>query len=247
MRTVAVIPARLASSRLNEKVLLELDGVPVVVRVYNRAKALKNIDDVIIATDSQKIFDVCQKYGAKVVMTSVNHTSGSDRVFEAIKDIDCDFVLNIQGDEPFFSIEGVSKLVDDVTKNSYEVGTLGTKFTAIEEFNNPNNVKIVTDNNGFASYFSRASIPYCRDGEIDLTSTIHHIGVYIYKKESLEFFVNCGQSNLEKIEKLEQLRYLEAGKKIFVEIGNYSSLGIDTQEDYEKAKEIVNKMDEDKR
>ena len=244
MKTVAVIPARLGSSRLNEKVLLDLGGVPIVVRVYNRAKTLPNIDEVIVATDSHKVFEECKKHHVNVVMTSVDHTSGSDRVYEAIKDIDCDYVLNIQGDEPFFTIEGIEKLIANTTSNGYEVGTLGTHFTSEKEFLDPNNVKVVIDENSVASYFSRAPIPYNRDGKIDLKATIHHIGVYIYKKESLEFFVQCGPGKVEEIEKLEQLRYLEAGKKIYLEIGDYTSLGIDTKEDYEQAKKIVNKMNE---
>jgi len=241
-KVIAIIPARLASSRLNEKVLLELDGEPIVVRVYNRAKSLECIDDVIVATDSSKIIDICKKHNVKAVLTSSKHTSGSDRVFEVIEHIDCDFILNIQGDEPFFSIEGVEKLVKNVVNHNYEMGTLGASFTSQKEFLDPNNVKVVINDLGFANYFSRSPIPYSRDGKIDLKNTIHHIGVYIYKKDSLEFFVKNGSSSIENIEKLEQLRFLQAGRKIYLEKGNYSSFGIDTIDDYIKAKKIVNKV-----
>lgn len=233
MKIIAIIPARYASSRLKGKMLLDLKGLPLVIRVYNAVKNTKLFDDVIIATDDERILTAANQNKAKAVLTSVNHKSGSDRVFEACKNIDCDIVVNVQGDEPFIKTEPLKKLIDAFADSNTEVASLMNIITE-DEAENPNNVKLVIDENNNALYFSRAKIPYCRDNDQKI-SYYKHVGVYAYKKQTLEKYVNLPQSKLEPIEKLEQLRLLENGIKIKMVLDEYKAIGIDTQKDYEAA------------
>ncbi|MBI4654611.1 MAG: 3-deoxy-manno-octulosonate cytidylyltransferase [Nitrospirae bacterium] len=265
-RAVAIIPARFSSTRFPGKPLAILKGKPLIQHVYENAVCAKLIDAVIVATDDNRIFDAVTGFGGKAVMTSPEHFSGTDRIAEAARGIDCDIIVNIQGDEPFIKPE----MVDDAVKLLYDdsrasISTLVKKITDIGEIFSKNIVKVVFDNEGFAMYFSRAPIPFYRDewkSLKDLVSSdksqvsskrknacnLHlascnffkHIGIYGYRKGALLKFTSLPQDRLELIEQLEQLRALASGIKIKVKETSYNTLGIDTIEDLRKAEEWLN-------
>lgn len=267
LRAVAIIPARFASARLPGKPLASLKGKVLIQRVYEQASSAKLIDAVFVATDDKRIFDVVISSGGKAVMTSSGHASGTDRIAEAAKNIDCEIIVNVQGDEPFIRPE----MVDDTVKLLIDdpraaISTLAKKTTNIEEILSPNVVKVVMDNEGFAMYFSRSPIPYYRDEwqgqntehrtqntdfnlvfKVQTSDPRHqtfycfkHIGIYGFRKEALLDFSLMGQGRLEMIEKLEQLRALASGMKIKVKETPYDTFGIDTVEDLRKAEEWLN-------
>ncbi|MBI4697380.1 MAG: 3-deoxy-manno-octulosonate cytidylyltransferase [Nitrospirae bacterium] len=231
-KAVAVIPARFDSTRLPGKPLALLKGKPLIQLVYEKVSAANLIDSTLVATDDRRIFDAVARFGGKAVMTSPAHESGTDRIAEAAKGIDCDIIVNVQGDEPFIK----PQMVDDVVKlliedKSTSIGTLSKKTSDLQEILSPNVVKVVTDNEGFALYFSRAPIPYYRDEwksqsteqrtqntETDISSKLRtpnselrtvycykHIGIYGFRKVVLLRFASMKQGRLEMIEKLEQL------------------------------------------
>ena len=223
-----MIPARLDSTRFPAKVLADLWGKPIIQHVYERARKAKRLDEVLIATDDEKIFDTAKKFGAEVVMTSKKHLTGTDRVSEAVKKNNAEIVINIQADVPLISplmIDRVAEvLLDDST---LVMATLMKKIEKKEEFYNPNVVKVVIDKQGFALYFSRSPIPYLKDNFV----SYKHIGVYGYRKDFLLTFVQLPRSPLEKIENLEQLRVLENGYKIKMIETDYELIEVDTKED----------------
>ena len=228
-----IIPARLSSSRLPKKVLADINGIPMIIRCGLIAK---KVDDVLIATDSQEVIEVCNKYGFEAIMTNKNHQSGSDRIKEAADIIglrDEDIVINMQGDEPFLEPEILEKVKNELNNLNRDFKMVSCYKEISElEAEDPNLVKVVIDNNSDALYFSRSKIPYNRD---NLSHTYKgHIGIYGFDKKSLDLFVNL-KGNLEHIEKLEQLRVLENGKKIKMIKVNTKSFGIDTKEDLQKA------------
>ena len=228
-----IIPARLSSSRLPKKVLADINGIPMIIRCGLIAK---KVDDVLIATDSQEVIEVCNKYGFEAIMTDKNHQSGSDRIKEAADIIglrDEDIVINMQGDEPFLEPEILEKVKNELNNLNRDFKMVSCYKEISElEAEDPNLVKVVIDNNSDALYFSRSKIPYNRD---NLSHTYKgHIGIYGFDKKSLDLFVNL-KGNLEHIEKLEQLRVLENGKKIKMIKVNTKSFGIDTKEDLQKA------------
>ncbi len=231
-----IIPARLSSSRLPNKVLADINGLPMIIRCANIAK---EVDDVLIATDSQEVIDICKKYGFEAVMTDKNHQSGSDRIKEAADIIGLkksDIIINMQGDEPFLEPE-ILESVKNELKNLNEEFNMVSCYKQISELEaeDPNLVKVVIDNNSNALYFSRSKIPYNRD---NLPHTYKgHIGIYGFDKKSLDTFVSL-KGNLEHIEKLEQLRVIENGYKIKMIKVKTKSFGIDTKEDLEKARKI---------
>jgi len=228
MKVIGVIPARLDSTRFPAKVLADLWGKPIIQHVYERARKAKRLDEVLIATDDEKIFDTAKKFGAEVVMTSKKHLTGTDRVSEAVKKNNAEIVINIQADVPLISplmIDRVAEvLLDDST---LVMATLMKKIEKKEEFYNPNVVKVVIDKQGFALYFSRSPIPYLKDNFV----SYKHIGVYGYRKDFLLTFVQLPRSPLEKIENLEQLRVLENGYKIKMIETDYELIEVDTKED----------------
>lgn len=240
MKFIAIIPARYASSRFPGKPLAKLGGKYVVQRVYEQAVA--TLDEAYVATDDERIFNAVEAFGGRAVMTSPDHKSGTDRIEEAAEKLglDCDVIVNIQGDEPFIhrsQIETVCRCFDD---QQTQIATLGKPFgNSMEAVANPNSPKIVTTLQGFALYFSRSIIPYVRGKEqaewADSFPYLKHIGLYAYRRETLREITRLPQSPLEKAESLEQLRWLQNGYRIKVGLTDLETVGIDTPADLERA------------
>jgi 3-deoxy-manno-octulosonate cytidylyltransferase (CMP-KDO synthetase) len=238
MRAIAVIPARLASTRLPRKMLREFDGKPLVGVVYEAVRSSPLLDDVVIATDSEEIMDVCRMRGWNAQMTSAAHRSGTDRVHEISGRVSADIYINVQGDEPLTRTDHIAALLKVMESPDAQVGTLMTPAMEID-ISNPNAVKVVTDLTGRALYFSRATIPFDRDG--NHPRYFKHLGFYAYRKAALDRFVTLPESSLEKSERLEQLRFLENGVSIYVGETPYDSIGVDTEEDFLRVTEILGK------
>jgi 3-deoxy-manno-octulosonate cytidylyltransferase (CMP-KDO synthetase) len=238
MKTVAVIPARLASTRLSRKMLREIAGKPLVGWVYEAVRRSPLLSDVIIATDAQEIFDVCQSNGWRVQMTSSKHRSGTERIQEVSNSVTADVYVNVQGDEPLVRLEQIATLLGVMKNSSAQAGTVKTPCPP-EEVHNPNAVKVVTTADGRALYFSRSTIPFDRDGSQPYY--FKHLGLYAYRKAALDFFVTQPESFLEKSERLEQLRFLENGIPIYVGETIYDSIGVDTEEDLQRVEAMLNK------
>ncbi len=238
MKSVAVIPARLASTRLPRKMLREIAGKPLVGWVYEAVRSSPLLSDVIIATDSEEILETCRKHGWKAQMTSAMHRSGTERVHEVSNSVAADVYVNVQGDEPQVRREHIATLLDVMKSPAVEVGTVKTPCPR-EEIHNSNAVKVVTAPDGRALYFSRATIPFDRDGAGP--RYFKHLGLYAYRKSALDLFVAQPESLLEKSERLEQLRFLENGISIYVSETPYDSVGVDTEEDLQRVAEILQK------
>ena len=236
MKAIAVIPARLASTRLSRKMLREIAGKPLVGWAYEAIRSSSLLSDVIIATDSREIFEACRSHGWKAQMTSATHRSGTERVHEVSNSIAADVYINVQGDEPLVRAEQIATLLEVMKDPAVQVGTVKTPCRS-EDVNNPNAVKVVTIPGGRALYFSRATIPFDRDGTGP--RYFKHLGLYAYRKPALDFFVSQPESALEKIERLEQLRFLENGIPIYVGETSYDSVGVDTEEDLRRVTEIL--------
>lgn len=240
MKIIAVIPARYQASRFPGKLMQKLGEKSVITTTYQNVKNTGLFDEVFVATDSEIIFDEISKNEGKVVMTG-NHETGSDRIAEAVAHIDCDLVVNVQGDEPFLKKEPLQQLIsafnNDFNKE-IALASLKIKIEDIEEINNPNTVKVITDKNDFALYFSRSVIPFHRETSVK-TDYFRHIGVYAFRKEALIQFSTLPIKPLEIAEKIECLRYLEYGMKIKMIETNFIGVGIDTPEDLEKAINIL--------
>lgn len=236
MRVVAVIPARLASTRLPRKMLREIAGVPLLARVYEGVRRCSALDEVVVATDSDEILRFCEQNGFHVRMTSLTHRSGTERVHEVSSAMPADVYLNVQGDEPLTRPEHIEGLIALMRDPKIQVGTLKTPAASVD-VNNPSAVKVVTDNAGRALYFSRATIPHDRDG-------VHpqyykHLGFYGYRKAALDNFVRWPESSLERSERLEQLRFLENEVPIYVAETPFDTVGVDTEEDVQRVEEIL--------
>jgi len=229
MKIIAVIPARLASTRLPRKMLREIHGKPLAVWVYEAVRKSPLLDDVIIATDSEEILDACKKHSCNVRMTSDKHRSGTERMHEISQYVDADVYINVQGDEPMIRASHIEVLVELMKNPDVPVGTLKTP-AATEDIASPNAVKVVTDFHGKALYFSRATIPHDRDGS--QPKYFKHLGIYAYRKRWLDKFVALPESMLERTERLEQLRLLENGIPIYVAETAFDSIGVDTEEDF---------------
>ncbi|MDP2939256.1 MAG: 3-deoxy-manno-octulosonate cytidylyltransferase [Candidatus Omnitrophota bacterium] len=247
MNVIGVIPARYASTRFEGKVLANLLGKPMIQYVWERAKQSKLLDDLIIACDDERVEKVAKEFGAKVVSTAKEHSSGSDRLTEIVHGVDVKIIVNIQADEPlihFTMIDDVSRaLLED---NSLVMSTLVKKIYNKDEYLDSNVVKVVVDKNGFALYFSRAPIPYLREQKNkEFNFAYKHIGLYAYTKDFLFTFKNLPVSKLENLEKLEQLRVLEAGYKIKVLETKYDTVGVDTPEDLGKVEQLLRKSKRD--
>jgi 3-deoxy-manno-octulosonate cytidylyltransferase (CMP-KDO synthetase) len=242
---VAIIPARFDSTRFPGKPLAALNGKILIQHVYEHASDAKLVDSVLVATDDKRIFDAVTAFGGRVVMTSGAHESGTDRIAEAAADIECEIVVNVQGDEPFIRPEMIDDVIDllyNDTKAS--ISTLSKEITDHDEVISPNVVKVVVDDDGFALYFSRSPVPYYRDEwkglkdvvyKADDTVIYKHIGIYGYRKNDLLRFSTMPRGRLERIEQLEQLRALAAGMRIKVKETEFDTFGIDTAEDLRKA------------
>jgi 3-deoxy-manno-octulosonate cytidylyltransferase (CMP-KDO synthetase) len=231
MKAIAIIPARLASTRLPRKMLREIAGKPLVGVVYEAVRSSPLLADVIIATDSDEILQICRARGWKVQMTSSTHRSGTERVHEISQRVAAEVYINVQGDEPMVRPEQMATLLEVMKNPAAEVGTVMTPAPR-EDIANPNAVKIVTDLAGRALYFSRASIPFDRDGT--KPRYFKHLGLYAYRKPALDRFVTLPESSLEKSERLEQLRFLENGISIYAAETPYDSVGVDTEQDLER-------------
>ena len=240
MKIIAVIPARYNSTRFPAKLMEILGDKTIITTTYRNVLATGLFDDVFVATDSEIIYNEIEKNGGKAVMTG-EHETGSDRIAEAVQNIDCDIVINVQGDEPFLKLEPLQQLIDVFkTDNHKEISLASLKIELKEksEIENPNNVKVITDNNGFALYFSRSAIPYHRETSFNV-QYYKHIGVYAFRKEALLQFSKLEMKPLEISEKIECIRYLEYGMKIKLIETHFVGVGIDTPEDLEKAKLII--------
>lgn len=237
VKTLGVIPARLASTRLPRKVLRTLAGKPMLAWVYQAAKACTLLDEVIIATDSEEVIALAAQYGLPAMMTPADCASGTDRVHAVAQTIAAKIYVNIQGDEPLLRPAHFDALLKPFERPEVEVTTLSTPCTP-DQITNPNAVKVVTASNGKALYFSRATIPYDRDnvGGVDYRK---HLGIYAYRRDVLQRFPSLPPSRLEAIEKLEQLRFLENGIDVYVSQTTHDTIGVDTEEDMKLAEALL--------
>mgnify|MGYP000577486894 CR=1 FL=1 len=233
-----MIPARYAASRFPGKLMQDLKGKPVILRTYEAAVNTALFDDVYVVTDSTIIYDVITNAGGKAIMSIKEHECGSDRIAEAVADLEVDIIVNVQGDEPFTDKESLAAVLE-VFKNDpakkIDLASLMTKITDWEEINNPNTVKVIVDTKSFALYFSRSPIPYPRAEEVD-APYFKHKGIYAFRKSALLDFPRLPMQPLEAKEKIEAIRYLEYGKKLKMVETSVSGIEIDTPEDLERAK-----------
>jgi 3-deoxy-manno-octulosonate cytidylyltransferase (CMP-KDO synthetase) len=248
LRFIVIIPARYASTRFPAKPLALLGGKPVIQRVYEQVSGV--VSDVVVATDDERIYSAVEGFGGRVVMTSSNHKSGTDRCWEAYQKQgeEYDVVINVQGDEPFIAHSQLRAIMDCFNEETTDIATLVKPFTeedGIEALENPNSPKVVLDKQSRAIYFSRSVIPYLRGVEREQWLKKHtyykHIGMYAFRADVLRQVTSLEQSPLELAESLEQLRWLENGYKIGVGISDVETVGIDTPEDLQKAEEFLKK------
>jgi 3-deoxy-manno-octulosonate cytidylyltransferase (CMP-KDO synthetase) len=250
MSVIVVIPARYSSTRFPGKPLAPLKGIPVIEHVYRNSSNSRLADEVIVATDSETIFQKVISFGGKAVMTSPDHVSGTDRIAEVAGGLHYDIIVNVQGDEPLIRAEMIDAVVSVLDDRGASVGTLAKKIENRSEIFDPNIVKVVCDERGFALYFSRAPIPYHRDlfgagGTLNPSSSselfmFKHVGIYSYRRDVLLSLKECRPSRLEKIEKLEQLRALENDFRIKVGETLFETVGVDTPEDLERIEKCLN-------
>jgi len=241
LNVIGIIPARWASTRLPGKVLADISGKPMIQHVWEHAKQSRLLDEVFIACDDEKVFDAAQDFGAKTIMTSPEHASGTDRIAAACKHSPAKIVLNIQGDEPLMQPEVIDSVIQALLDDSTAVvATPVKKITNEEDVANPNVVKVVMDKDGYALYFSRSTIPYNRDKKsFNDVAYYKHFGLYAYRKEFLMKFKELPASALEQTERLEQLRVLQAGYRIKIVQTEFDSIGVDTPEDLEHVVRIL--------
>jgi 3-deoxy-manno-octulosonate cytidylyltransferase (CMP-KDO synthetase) len=245
---VGIIPARFASTRLMGKPLAKIGGRPMIQHTYESAKKSRILNDVIIAVDDQKLYDVIASFGGKVMMTSKECKTGSDRIASVAKEIsDAEIIVNIQGDEPFMPGKMIDEAIEPLLfDRKVQISTLAKKITTVEELRSPNVVKVVFDYNNYALYFSRSPIPYVRDAKTNLERVrtgelFKHIGLYVYRRDALLKFASYKPTDLEQIEKLEQLRMLENGMKVKIVETENESFSVDTPEDLEFARRYYEK------
>jgi len=254
LKIVGMIPARYAATRLDGKVLLDIAGKPMVQHVYEQASKAELLDEVLVATDDERVRNVVQGFGGRVEMTSPKHPSGADRLAEVARRYECDLIVNIQGDEPMIDPAAIDAAVQPFLDDpELRICTIATPITTIEEHNDPAAVKVVIDRDGWALYFSRAPIPYFRldpgaqqpdeprqHPKSGLTP-LKHIGLYVYRREALLWFAGLEPTPLEQTEGLEQLRARENGCPIRVVKVDYSPIGVDTPEDLAKARKLMSR------
>ena len=243
MKLIAMIPARYGATRFPATLMQDLCGKPVIVHTYQRVADTNLFDQVYVVTDDDRIENAIREVGGKVIRSQKEHNSGSDRLAEASKDLEVDIIVNVQGDEPFTDKENLQKVIDifanDPQKN-IAVASLMERITHPDDIANPNNVKVVVNKFNEALYFSRSVIPFPRDTNTKVPY-YKHIGIYAYRKDALQQFTQLPPSLLEETEKLEQLRYLENGFKIRLAVTDIPTIGIDTPEDLEKARQRLSK------
>jgi 3-deoxy-D-manno-octulosonate cytidylyltransferase len=243
MKLIAMIPARYGATRFPAKLMQDLCGNPVIVHTYQRVADTNLFDQVYVVTDDERIENAIHEVGGKVIRSQKEHNSGSDRLAEASKDLEVDIIVNVQGDEPFTDKENLQKVIDIFANDSQQniaVASLMERITHPDDIANPNNVKVVVNKFNEALYFSRSVIPFPRDTNTKVPY-YKHIGIYAYRKDALQQFTQLPPSLLEETEKLEQLRYLENGFKIRLAVTDIPTIGIDTPEDLEKARQRLSK------
>ena len=241
MKIVAMIPARYDSERLPGKLMMDLGGIPVILRTYQNVISSGLFDEVFVITDSEIIYKLINNNGGNALMSSVKHDNGSDRIAEFASKINSDLILNVQGDEPFIDKSSLEKLISvfiDDDKKNIDLASIMQPITNDIDILSPNNVKVVVDKNNFAIYFSRSVIPFNRSKDKNITH-FKHIGVYAFRKQSLLYYYKSKSTTLEKLEKLEQLRFIENGKKIKMVQTDYKGYGIDVMEDLINARKIL--------
>jgi 3-deoxy-manno-octulosonate cytidylyltransferase (CMP-KDO synthetase) len=235
-------PARLDSTRLPGKLMMNLNGTPIILHTLSNTIKTNLFDEVYVVTDSKEIYEFLLNHHKNVLFSKKNHDSGSDRIAEFAKDMEVDIIVNVQGDEPLIDKNSLNKLIETFKlddKNKIDLVSLMKVISNNKELENPNNVKVVTDVNDFALYFSRSPIPFNRESDLKV-KYFKHIGVYGFRKRSLVDFYKSKPTKLELIEKLEQLRYLENGIKIKMVITDFDGISIDTMEDLIKARKLIN-------
>ena len=238
MKIISMIPARYQASRFPAKLMQDLEGKPVILRTYEATRDTGLFDEVYVVTDSPIIYDLIKDHGGNVVMSQGQHESGSDRIAEAVMDMEVDVVVNVQGDEPFVDEESLRKVIKvfyDDEEMEIDLASLMTPISDWEEINNPNTVKVIVDNRNFALYFSRSPIPYPRDTELGVLY-YKHKGIYAFRKSALLDFQQLPMLPLEAKEKIEAIRFLEYGKKIKMVETTVTGIEIDTPEDLERAR-----------
>ena len=243
MKTLTIIPSRLSATRLPGKPLLKINNLSIISHVFKRAQEA-NIGDVFVATEDQEIADDVKKNGGNAILTSRNHKTGSDRIYEAFQKINIknvDFVMNLQGDEPIINIMDIVRLNEQMSKKSYKLGTLAAQIKDFKSLENENIVKVVTKKDLIEDEFSEAE-SFLRNAT-NVNNIYHHIGIYCYSTETLERFVKLSQSKNEIKNKLEQLRALDNNIKINVALAKSSPIGVDTMEDYIALKKIMEYKD----
>ncbi|MBK8945247.1 MAG: 3-deoxy-manno-octulosonate cytidylyltransferase [Ignavibacteriae bacterium] len=248
---VGIIPARFASTRLQGKPLKLIGGKPMLQHTYESAKKSKLLSDVVIAVDDERVYNIAKKFGAQVEMTPKDMETGSDRIaFVAKKLFTAEIIVNIQGDEPFIPGKMIDEAIEPLLfDKTVSVSTLAKRITTVDELNSPNVVKVVFDYNNYALYFSRSPIPYVREEISDkqklrVADIYKHIGLYVYRKDKLLEFTTLKQTDLEKFEKLEQLRMLENQMRIKVVVTDHESISVDTEDDLELAKLYYQRIQE---
>lgn len=240
MTSVVIIPARHDSTRFPGKLLYPLKGIPIIQRVYHNAQQASLPGEVIVATDNETIFETVLAFGGKAVMTERSHPSGTDRVAEIARSIDYDIIVNVQGDEPLIRSEMIDAVITLLDDRKASIGTLIKKIDDEREISDPNVVKVVSDCEGFALYFSRAQIPFhAPHSSFHAPPYYKHIGIYSYRREALLSLAGMKQTTLERIEKLEQLRALENGLKIKIGETPFETRGVDTPEDIERVEKCL--------
>jgi len=240
MKIIAMIPARYSASRFPGKLMQDLAGKSVILRTYEATVETNLFSAVYVVTDSDIISNEIKKHGGNVIMSQKEHESGSDRIAEAVQAVDCDIVVNVQGDEPFtekVSLQKVLSVFKDDQKQEIDLASLMVHITDVDEIQNPNSVKVIVDQRNFALYFSRSPIPYHRDKSIEI-KYFKHKGVYAFRKQALLDFTKLPMQMLEASEKIECIRYLEYGKKIKMVETDIQGVEIDTPEDLERAKNL---------
>lgn len=238
-KMAAIIPARLHSTRLPEKVLMEIKGKSLVQHVYSNLKELNVFDEIIIATDHVKIYNHVISWGGNVVMTSENHLCGTDRIAEVAQNLMVDYILNVQADEPMLTGEHILPVLALLNKDDFQIGTAFTTIDDLPMFQDPNVVKLVTDTSDRCLYFSRSPIPMERDDSNTFNLAKRHLGIYVFKRDTLLKLVTLSPSQLELCEKLEQLRWLENGYAIYGAEIPSNAISIDTQQDFEEVKALM--------
>ena len=242
MTVSALIPARLNSTRLEKKLIKNLDGIPIIVRTYQNICSTKLFDEVVVVTDSDEIINVLKEFDIKFLKSKEDHNTGTDRIAEFSKKFKSDIIINVQGDEPFVLKEDLSKIINTFKndiENKINVISLMTKLISVEEINNPNNVKVVVDKNNNSLMFSRSIIPYKRvENNVNY---FKHIGVYAFRNSFLNKFKKFKQTNLELTEMIEALRIIEHGYNIHMIEVDHEQISIDTIDDFNKAKSMLNK------